>query len=142
MSVIIGIQDKREIAELVTEHCEHKKLIPAGMQLRVEISLVPTHLVLVEETARVGAEIWNMDAKKAFLLFKPGLNRIANRLEIWHEGSTPVWYIFKCLEGRHLRGIALKSTKVLYEWLAGLGIRPGATIPMELCVQEQPAAQQ
>jgi hypothetical protein len=142
MAKIISIQDKQEIAALVTEHCQHKKLVPPGMQLRVEISLVPTQLVLVEETARVAAEIWNMDARKAFLLFQPGERRIANCLNIWiGEQPTPVWYIFEALERRYIKGVAHKSTDILYEWLATLGIRPGATIPIELCVQPpQPSA--
>jgi hypothetical protein len=124
------------IAALVTAYAKEHNLVPAGMQLRVQLGLVPTYLVLVEETKQVAAEIWNMDAKKAFLLFKPGWNRIANCLNKWHGEPTPVWYIFQCLEGGYLRGIAHKSKETLYEWLATLGINPGATIPHEICVKQ------
>jgi len=123
------------IAALIAAYAKEHQLVPAGMQLRAQLSFVPTYLVLVEETKQVEAEIWNMDARKAFLLFKPGWNRIANCLNIWHGEPTPVWYIFERLEGRYLRGIAGKSKLTLYEWLASLGIRPGATIPKEICVQ-------
>lgn len=107
--------------------------IPAGMQLRVTITLVPIEVVkVVDETQKVHNETWDLEAKVSFLKCFPRSNRVANRLDFFNDKKTTVRDVFVRLkEDRYFRGIARKSKNQLWEWLNTLNINPGTKIPDE-----------
>jgi hypothetical protein len=105
------------------------------MQLRVEISFVPTHLVLVEENEAPDPAVWKSEAAQSFVRFhnSPGRDQthISNRLagtvaDVVTQINRSTWKF-------PIRGLKDKYMDLVWEWLTSLGIRRGTVVPAEFC---------